>query len=63
LWVTNVKGFTSSANPFGPKPYKTDEKFGHHTGNQIKNKGNKFQYIGGLFKGILSIILIPDDIY
>jgi len=60
LWVTNGKGFTSYSNPFGPKPYKMDEKFVHHTGNH--NKEHKSQYIAGLFKGTLSIISVPDEI-
>ncbi|MBA4053976.1 MAG: hypothetical protein C0490_04620, partial [Marivirga sp.] len=46
IWVTNGKGGKSMPNPEGPNPYKkrTDET----------------QYIGGLFKGTLSIIHDPD---
>lgn len=46
VWVTNGKGGKSMANPKGPNPYdkRTEET----------------QYIGGLFKGTLSIIPEPD---
>ncbi len=46
ILVANGKGEASSANPNGPNPYlKRDEDT---------------QYIGGLFKGSLSIISVPD---
>ena len=59
LYVANAKGFNSMANPDGPKPLSHDESSGVHKGNKRKEKG--LQYIGGLFKGTLSIITIPDE--
>ncbi len=58
IYVTNGKGFTSKANPKGPNPLvirKPQEK----GGNAEANKG-VVEYIGGLFKGSLSIIDVPD---
>ena len=57
ILVTNGKGFTSMANPFGPNPYKKKEKSTYHSGE----KEQQVQYIGGLFKGTLSIINEPDE--
>ena len=47
IWVTNGKGSSSMANPKGPNPYisRTDTT----------------QYIGGLFKGSLTMIDEPDE--
>lgn len=47
LLIANGKGFTSYANPNGPNPYlrRTEET----------------EYIGGLFKGTLSIMPIPEE--
>ena len=47
VWVTNGKGGKSMANPKGPNPYikRTEET----------------EYIGGLFKGTLSIVTEPDS--
>lgn len=47
IWVTNGKGSSSYANPKGPNPYlrSTDST----------------QYIGGLFKGSLTMIDEPDE--
>ena len=47
IWVTNGKGGKSLANPNGPNPYKP--------------RTDSTQYIGGLFKGTLSIIPEPDE--
>ncbi len=46
LFVANGKGFSSFPNPKGPNPNRKREK--------------DVQYIGGLFKGTLSIIPEPD---
>jgi YVTN family beta-propeller protein len=46
IWVTNGKGGRSMANPRGPNPYE--------------KRTDSTQYIGGLFKGTLSIIAEPD---
>jgi YVTN family beta-propeller protein len=55
LFVANGKGFTSMANLNGPQPLrKTDD-----SGYQIGSTNSRDQYIGGLFKGTLSIIDQP----
>ncbi len=59
LYVANAKGFNSLPNPEGPKPVNKHETSGKHEGN--KRTGRGLQYIGGLFKGTLSIIDIPND--
>lgn len=48
ILVANGKGFSSFPNPKGPDPSKKYDK------------GSKVQYIGGLFRGTLSIINNPD---
>ena len=58
LLVANGKGFSSIANPRGPNPVKKDEELYYQKGNNTPQKG---QYIGGLFRGTLGIISIPDD--
>ncbi len=52
IFVANGKGFTSIANPEFD-PFKTRSKIGYQTGD------NDAWYIGGLFKGSLSIIPMP----
>ncbi|NOX89348.1 MAG: beta-propeller fold lactonase family protein [Calditrichaeota bacterium] len=49
ILVANGKGLASSANPLGPKPGV----------RQSKNKGID-QYIGRMFKGVISLIPVPD---
>ena len=56
--VANGKGFTSMANPLGPQPVKKADDNGYQKGVADK----KVQYIGGLFKGTLSFIDIPDAV-
>ncbi len=56
IFVTNGKGFTSMANPYGPNPLKKKQKLSYHSGE----KEIAVQYIGGLFKGTLSIIKEPE---
>ena len=56
IFVTNGKGLTSKANPYGPSPKK--EEVTHHAD---LNKKPKVQYIGGLFRGTLQAIPKPDD--
>lgn len=56
IFVANGKGFSSMANPRGPQPIKKTDNSGTHTG--ITQQG-EVQYIGGLFKGTLSIIDQP----
>jgi YVTN family beta-propeller protein len=58
ILVSNGKGLTSRANPFGPNPNTKDEPVLHHADGTSQTI--KVQYIGGLFRGTLSIITIPD---
>ncbi|HET9137676.1 MAG TPA: bifunctional YncE family protein/alkaline phosphatase family protein, partial [Candidatus Kapabacteria bacterium] len=59
IYVTNGKGFSSKANPKGPNPRsKKQEVQYQHSGDQQKEK---VQYIGGLFRGTMSIIPTPND--
>jgi len=56
IFVTNGKGLTSKANPYGPSPKKED--VAHHAD---LNKKPKVQYIGGLFTGTLQAIQKPNE--
>ena len=58
ILVTNGKGLSSMANPNGPNPYSKNDEVLYQEG--VKGRKIKVQYIGGLFKGTLSIINIPD---
>ena len=55
IFVSNGKGFSSLPNPEGPNPLKISSEEGKHKGSIA----NVVQYIGGLFKGTLSIISVP----
>lgn len=58
VYVTNGKGFSSSANPDGPNPVSsTDPQF--KGPNPQASRGS--QYIGGLFKGSLSMFDAPNE--
>jgi YVTN family beta-propeller protein len=59
ILVSNGKGLSSMANPYGPNPYHNEEQVIYQEGG--KNWKVKVQYIGGLFKGTLSIINFPDN--
>jgi len=58
IFVSNGKGFNSMANPYGPQPVKKTDNSGVHLGI---TEQREVQYIGGLFKGTLSIIDQPID--
>ena len=58
IFVSNGKGFHSMANPNGPQPVKKSDNSGLHTGIREQKE---VQYIGGLFKGTLSIIDQPGN--
>jgi len=60
ILVTNGKGLSSFPNPKGPNPIKEDAKVEYQKGNPVKPE--EVQYIGGLFKGTLSVIPVPDKI-
>ncbi len=57
IFVSNGKGFSSLANPNGPGPYKPRQSVTYQQGDL--NKPMEVQYIGGLFKGTMSIIDEP----
>lgn len=57
IFVSNGKGFTSMANPGGPQPIKKADNSGYQKGAI----NSREQYIGGLFKGTLSIIDAPGE--
>lgn len=59
IFVCNGKGLTSLANPLGPNPIMKYEEVIYQKGDTIKRED--IQYIGGLFKGTLSIIPIPNS--
>lgn len=56
LFVANGKGFSSLPNPKGPQPISKKDDSGYQKSPTEKQE---VQYIGGLFKGTLSIIDIP----
>ncbi|MBZ5857642.1 bifunctional YncE family protein/alkaline phosphatase family protein [Flavihumibacter profundi] len=58
IFVSNGKGFTSFANPRGPNPAVKKEKVKYQEGDEENASG--VQYIGGLMKGTLSIIDVPN---
>jgi len=59
IYVANGKGFSSLANPQGPNPTRKGRSVIYQKGDT--SKVVKEQYIGGLFKGTLSSIKIPDE--
>ncbi len=59
LWIANGKGYTSMPNPSGPNPAERKEKVSSRKADT--RKPHKVQYIGGLFRGTMSIIPEPDE--
>ena len=59
IFVTNGKGFSSKANYYGPNPARKKEEVLYQGGDKSKPIG--VEYIGGLFKGTLSIIDEPNE--
>ncbi|HUX57605.1 MAG TPA: beta-propeller fold lactonase family protein [Bacteroidales bacterium] len=59
ILVSNGKGLSSLANPFGPNPNRKGEEVIYQAGD--KEHKIKEQYIGGLFRGTLNILNAPDD--
>jgi DNA-binding beta-propeller fold protein YncE len=57
IYVTNGKGLSSAANPWGPNPTVTSQTVLRHAGDSMRPA--KVQYIGGLFRGTLSMIDEP----
>ena len=58
IFVANGKGFSSLPNAKGPDPTKKDQDVAYQQGD-FKNKQSRIDYIGGLFKGTMSIIDEP----
>ncbi len=58
IFVSNGKGFSSLPNAKGPDPTKTDQQVNYQHGDYSKQQ-SKIEYIGGLFKGTMSIIDEP----
>ena len=58
ILISNGKGLSSMANPYGPNPNHKDEEVVYQS-NGMEQK-IKVQYIGGLFIGTLGILRIPD---
>jgi len=59
ILVSNGKGLSSLANPYGPNPNRRGSEVVYQAGG--KEQRIDVQYIGGLFKGTLGILEIPDD--
>jgi YVTN family beta-propeller protein len=57
IFVANGKGFTSMANPMGPNPVVKKQKVAYQQADAAKPE--EVQYIGGLFKGTMSVIDEP----
>jgi YVTN family beta-propeller protein len=59
ILVSNGKGMTSLANPYGPNPIRRGNEVIYQEGG--REQTIKVQYIGGLFLGTMSIIETPDE--
>lgn len=59
IYVANGKGLSSAPNPFGPNPMLSNQDVVYQHGDS--SRPAKVQYIGGLFRGSLSIIPTPSD--
>ena len=59
ILISNGKGLSSHANPFGPNPTRKGEEVVYQTAG--KEQKIKEQYIGGLLRGALQILRIPDQ--
>ena len=59
IFVSNGKGFSSLANPYGPNPFGNKQEVIYQKGDP--NIPKEVQYIGGLFKGTMSVIDEPTE--
>lgn len=59
ILVANGKGMTSLANPYGPNPVRRGDEVIYQEGG--RDHAIKVQYIGGLFRGTMGIINVPDE--
>jgi YVTN family beta-propeller protein len=60
IFVSNGKGFSSLPNAKGPDPTQKQEGVNYQQGD-YKNHQTKIEYIGGLFKGTMSVIDEPSE--
>jgi YVTN family beta-propeller protein len=60
IYISNGKGFSSLPNVKGPDPSRKEEQVKYQQGDYNAIQG-KIQYIGGLFKGTMSIINEPSE--
>jgi DNA-binding beta-propeller fold protein YncE len=60
ILVANGKGFSSKPNAKGPDPSNKLEEVDYQKAEYNKNR-SQTEYIGGLFKGTLSIITTPSE--
>jgi len=59
IFVSNGKGFSSMANPYGPNPFGNKQTVLYQEGDP--NKPKNVQYIAGLFQGTMGIIDMPTE--
>lgn len=59
IFVSNGKGFSSMANPYGPNPMRGKNSVVYQGGDSAKPID--VQYIAGLFMGTMSIIKAPNE--
>lgn len=59
ILVSNGKGLTSHANPYGPNPAREGDEVVYQSGG--KEHKIKEQYIGGLLRGTLQILSVPSS--
>jgi YVTN family beta-propeller protein len=59
IYVTNGKGFSSLPNPKGPNPLVPTQTVTVHKGDRRPMRTD--QYIGGLFRGTMSVIDVPSE--
>lgn len=59
IFVSNGKGFSSKANPYGPNPFANNQEVIYQKGDP--NIPKTVQYIAGLFQGTMSVIDEPKE--
>ncbi|MBL7759463.1 MAG: bifunctional YncE family protein/alkaline phosphatase family protein [Sediminibacterium sp.] len=59
IFVSNGKGFSSKANPYGPSPFGNSKNVLYHADDP--NRPKTVQYIAGLFMGTMSVIDEPTE--
>ncbi|MEN9685306.1 MAG: hypothetical protein RLZZ28_1092 [Bacteroidota bacterium] len=59
LFITNGKGFSSMANPYGPNPFGNKQEVIYQQGDP--NIPKQVQYIAGLFQGTMTVMEEPAE--